>query len=98
MKRTNTNNGTANTSTEPITITSVSVERVRDTSKGVFFTLVLNGIYIHSCKVVEGNNDDFISFPQYKGSNGKWYSYVWAPLSEADSKYIISLVEAELNS
>lgn len=98
MNRTNTNNKTSNTTTEPITITSVSVERVRDTNKGVFFTLVLNGIYIHSCKVVEGKNGDFISFPQYKGSNGKWYSYVWTPLSEADSNHIISLVEAELNS
>lgn len=98
MKRTNTNNATSNATNDPINVTSLSVERVRDTNKGVFFTLVLNGIYIHSCKVVEGKNGDFISFPQYKGSNGKWYSYVWAPLSEADSDYIISLVETELNS
>ena len=98
MKRTNKSNETTNTTNDPIVISSVSVEQVRDTSKGVFFTLVLNGIYIHSCKVVEGKNGDFISFPQYKGSNGKWYSYVWVPLSEADSKHIISLVEAELNS
>ena len=98
MKRTNTNNETNNATYEPIVISSVSVERVRDTSKGVFFTLVLNGIYIHGCKVVESKNGDFISFPQYKGNNGKWYSYVWIPLSEADSNNIISLVEAELNS
>lgn len=98
MKRTNTNNATANATNDPITITSVSVERVRDTSKGIFFTLVLNGIYIHSCKVVEGKNGDFISFPQYKGNDGKWYSYVWVRLSEADSNHILSLVEAELNS
>ena len=91
MKR-NTNSAADNTTNDTITITSLSVERVRDTSKGVFFTLVLNGIYIHSCKVVEGKNGDFISFPQYKGSNGKWYSYVWAPLSEADSNHILSLV------
>ena len=96
MKRTN--NETTNTTIDPITISSVSVERVRDTSKGVFFTLVLNGIYIHNCKVVEGKNGDFISFPQYKGSNGKWYSYVWVSLSEVDSNHIISLVEAELIS
>ena len=98
MNRTNANNKTDNTNYDPITVTSLGVERVRDTNKGVFFTLELNGIYIHSCKVVEGKNGDFISFPQYKGSNGKWYSYVWAPLSEADSNHIISLVEAELNS
>lgn len=97
MKRTNKSNKTTNTTNGPIVISSVSVERVRDTSKGVFFTLVLNGIYIHSCKVVEGKNGDFISFPQYKGSNGKWYSYAWASLSEEDSNSIISLVEDELN-
>lgn len=98
MKRKNKINETTNTTNDPIDISSVSVERVRDTSRGIFFTLVLNGIYIHSCKVVEGKNGDFISFPQYKGSNGKWYSYVWVQLDEADSNHILSLVEAELNS
>lgn len=98
MKRTNKSNETTNTTNDPIVISSVSVERVRDTSRGIFFTLVLNGIYIHSCKVVEGKNGDFISFPHYKGSNGKWYSYVWVQLAEADSNHILSLVEDELNS
>lgn len=98
MKRTNKSNETTNTTNDPIVISSVSVERVRDTNKGVFFTLVLNGIFIHNCKIVEGKNGDFISFPQYKGSDDKWYSYVWVRLSEADSNHIISLVEDELNN
>ena len=64
----------------------------------VFFTLMLNGIFINSCKVVEGKNGDFISFPQYKGSNGQWYNTVFVSLADEDSAKIIAAVQEALDA
>lgn len=84
---------------ETINVREVEVSRVREISNGtVFFTLKLNGVTIYDCRVVEGKNGDFIAFPSDKGSDGKYYSKVYAPLSEEDTKQIISEVEKQLNS
>lgn len=95
MKRTNKNETT--TEMETGRIDFVSVDRVRDTKGGVYFTLTLNGVHINGCRIVEGKNGDFISLPQYKGSDGKWYNHVYFKFSEDDSKQIIAMVEAALN-
>lgn len=84
---------------ETINVRDVEVSRVRQTQNGtVFFTLKLNGVTIYDCRVVEGKNGDFVAFPSDKGSDGKYYSKVYAPLSEEDAKAIISEVEKQLNS
>lgn len=84
---------------ETINVRDVEVSRVRQIQNGaVFFTLKLNGVTIYDCRVVEGKNGDFVAFPSDKGSDGKYYSKVYAPLSEEDSKAIISEVEKQLNS
>lgn len=77
----------------------VSNVRVIDTKRGdmVVFNLTLNGVTIYSCRVGTGKNGDFISFPQYKGSNGNYYNYVYAALSDEDSKKILEEIQAELN-
>lgn len=64
----------------------------------VFFTLMLNGIFINNCKVVEGKNGDFIAYPQYKGSDGNWYNTVFAPLAEEDTKKIIEAVQEAIDA
>ena len=43
----------------------------------IFFTLTLNEVAINNCRVAEGKNGDFISLPQYKGNDGKYYSHVF---------------------
>lgn len=84
---------------ETINVREVEVSRVRQTQNGtVFFTLKLNGVTIYDCRVVEGKNGDFVAFPSDKGSDGKYYLKVYAPLSEEDAKAIISEVEKQLNS
>lgn len=84
---------------ETINVRDVEVSRVRQTQNGtVFFTLKLNDVTIYDCRVVEGKNGDFVAFPSNKGSDGKYYSIVYAPLSEEDAKAIISEVEKQLNS
>ena len=88
---------------EPIKVESFNVENARDTQYGVFFDLTLNGVKIYGCKVVEGKEgqyEDFISYPSRRGTDqdgkDRYWSVVWAPLSDADTKEIIAAIEAQL--
>lgn len=63
---------------------------------GVVFDMVVNGVSIYGCRVIEGKNGDFVSFPAYKGSDGKYYSHCWVKLSEEDTKAIVKQVEDAL--
>ena len=82
---------------EYIKCDSLSVENVRvvEGNKGdiIFFTLVINGVKIYNMRIATGRNGDFISFPQTKGKNDAYYNVVYAPLSEKDSKDVITLVQ-----
>ena len=74
------------------------VERVFVTSTGtVFFNLIINEVTIYGCRVVEGKNGDFISFPQKKGNDGKYYNIAYIKLTDEESKAIIAEVEKEVN-
>lgn len=64
----------------------------------VAFDMVLNDVTIYGCWVHEGKNGDFISFPQRQGNDGKYYSIVWAPMDEEDTKRVLEEVERVLNS
>lgn len=82
-----------------IEVRSVEVSKVRQISTGtVFFTLTLNGVTIYDCRAMEGKNGDFVAFPSEKGKDGKYYSKVYAPLSDEDNAAIISEVEKQLNA
>ena len=74
--------------------------RVIDTKNGdmVLFTLVINGVKIYSCRVATGKNGDFISMPQTKGGNGQYYNVVYAPLSDDDTKTILTEVQEAINN
>lgn len=63
---------------------------------GVVFDMIINGVSIYNCRVVEGKNGDFISFPARKGSDGNYYSHAYIKLTEDDTKNIIGLVEKAL--
>lgn len=79
------------------TVESFKVERVKSFDWGTTFDLVLNGVTIHGCKVAEAKNgDSFISFPSYKGRDGKYYSYIYFRFSEADQDEILKAVAEAL--
>lgn len=63
----------------------------------VFFSLELNGVAINNCRVGEGKNGDFISLPQYRGNDGKYYSHVFFRFSPEDEKAILAEVEKQIN-
>ena len=89
-----------NTSTEEINeidVLSFEVSRVNQYKDTVYFDLTINGIKIYGCTVVEGKKGDFISFPSKKGKDDKWYSIVYARLSNSDQDIILSEIEKQLN-
>ena len=87
---------------KPVVIGSVSVEnaRVIEGKNGdvVFFTLELNGLYIYNCRVATGKNGDFISWPQMKGKDDKYYNVVYGKLDKSDEEDILKEVERQINA
>lgn len=92
MKRTSKEKGI-----EPIQVSEWKVTRAKDTGKIVFFDLMINGVTIYGCKVIEGQRGDFISFPSQKGTDGKYYNIAWAPLSDEVQADILAAVEVIIN-
>ena len=75
-----------------------SVDYVKMDSKDrVRFALTVNGVTVYGCNVVEGKNGDFISFPSYKGKDGKYYNHAYIPLTDKEQEGILLDVEKELN-
>ncbi len=79
-------------------VESFDVQRVKNTNRGCYFTLVLNGVSINGCTIRETKDEvPFISLPQYKGRDGNWYNVVYFKFSPEDQKQIIDLVSAALD-
>lgn len=76
-----------------VAITDLKVLRAKEYKNTVFLDLEVNGVKIYGCRFVEGKNGDFVSFPSYKGSDGKYYNYAWVDLDEA----AISLINEQID-
>lgn len=72
---------------------NAKVVRANQVDDLVFFDVEINGVTIYGCKVVEGKNGDFISFPSHKGKDGKYYNHAYIKLSDDQANDIISQVE-----
>ena len=79
-------------------ISNVRAIPVKDGEDLIFFSLQLNGVTINNCRVATGKNGDFISFPQYKGKDGKYYNYVWVKLSDEDEANILNEIQEIINA
>lgn len=78
-------------------VISFEILKATQYSWGVGFNMVLNGVTIYNCTVAETKEGKFfISFPSRKGSDGKWYSYVYFRFSEADQNAILEAVQNKL--
>lgn len=78
-------------------IDDFKIERPRETKAGIFFSLVINGVTINNCRIVEYKKA-FISLPSYKSSDGKYYNVVWFRFSPQDQDAIINAVYDELDN
>lgn len=73
---------------EAVKIYNLEVKRAKEYKNTVFFDVDINGVMIYGCRFVEGKNGDFVSFPSYKGSDGKFYNHCWIKLGDAEVKLI----------
>lgn len=78
-------------------VESFKILKATQFSWGVSFNMVLNGVTIYNCTVAETKDGNFfISFPSRKGSDDKWYSYVYFRFSEEDQNKILAAVSEML--
>lgn len=77
-----------------IEVYSLEVTRAREYDDIFFFDMVLNGVCIYGCRLIEGENGWFVSFPSKKPAKkgGKWYNHCWAKLPDDALGAICSVV------
>lgn len=76
---------------------SIQVANVKEwNDDNITFTLIVNEVSIYGCRIVEGKNGDFVSFPSRKGNDGKYYSHAYIKLSASDVDTIEELISKEL--
>ena len=65
-------------------VAEIEVTRAREYEDIFFFDMVLNGVYIYGCRLIEGDEGWFVSFPSKKPDKkgGKWFNHCWAKLPE----------------
>lgn len=87
-----------NQSKEYMKIEDFSVSNVRVLSEtAVSFTLKITGATFYNMRVVETKDGvRFVSCPQVKAKNGKYYYQYYIALDEKMTKDVISAVEAVL--
>ena len=78
---------------EAIEISTCKVLRVNRTVTGsIFFDLEVNGITLYGLCISNGKYGEFISFPSYKGKDGKYYNHYYLKFSKEQSDIIINNV------
>ena len=99
MKKPENANAKNNKNIEELKIENYCVKRASTVGKNaiVVADVEINGITIYGMRVVEGKNGDFLSFPQTKSKDGKYYNICWAKLSEKDQADILKAIEDKLN-
>lgn len=79
-------------------IRSLEVKRVKMFGNGgVTADVNINGVDIYGVRVVEGKNGDFLSFPQRKGSDGKYYHIAYVYMNPNDQQTLLEMIERRLN-
>lgn len=77
------------TETKEIIKHTIKVSKAVECKNGaILVDLDINGVDVNGAFYKEGVKDgkewSLIQFPQYKGTNGKYYNYCWCPLSKGD--------------
>lgn len=78
-------------------ITGMKVQNVRVLSETTLaFSLNGKGLGLYNLRVVEGKNGKFISAPQEKGKDGKWYNVYAVYFTDDDEAKLIAEAEAAI--
>lgn len=65
---------------------------------GVTFALMAGRFTIYGCRMVEGKNGEFISFPARKGKDGKYYNHAVCVLTPEETAEVINAVYEVLDN
>lgn len=95
--RTYTNNeNKTNREEQPVlTVSSYSVKRARTIQGGIVMADVeINGLTVYGMKILanRSNGEAFLAWPSTKGKDGKYYSVVYARISDGDQEMIITKI------
>lgn len=77
----------------------IKVTRAKEFDDCISFDMVVNGISIYGARhrtytdKKSKEEKSFIAFPQYKGSNGNYYSHCYFDVTDADLENIESQIE-----
>lgn len=76
---------------------TVTVLRAHQFNGGnIVFDIQVNGVKIYGMKYIESKKGSFISFPQYKGADGKYWSHAYFEITEEIQSDIEKQIEALL--
>ena len=78
---------------EFIKVDSLVVTRVKRGQDWEIFDMQLNGVNIYGCRIVDGKNGSFVSFPSRRGTDGKYYSHAFAMLDDDAVKSICDQID-----
>lgn len=72
----------------------IVVKRAKQFDDGkIAFDMIVNDVTIYGCRLIEGKKGMFVSFPQRKGNDGKYYNIAYLKLSENDVESIVAQIE-----
>lgn len=79
----------------------IEVTRAKELESGdIALDLVVNGVSIYGAfyvtREVDGKEASFLSFPSRKGSDGKYYKYVYFPMNDAQLAKLEKDIEAAI--
>lgn len=91
----------ANKDTKVVNHDVVVTRAIEFDDGGISFNMECNGVAINGCRWVEGEKDgkpyQFVTYPRYKGKDGKYYNHVYVRLSDEDVTTIAHMLEKVLN-
>lgn len=72
----------------------IVVKRAKAFNDGkIIFDMIVNDVTIYGCRLVEGKNGIFVSFPQRKGKDNKYYNIAYISLTVSDIDNIVAQIE-----
>jgi len=80
---------------------TIEVLRAKELDSGdIALDLIVNGVLIYGAfyvtREVDGKETSFLSFPSRKGSDGKYYKYVYFPMNGAQLAQLEKDIEAAI--
>lgn len=87
-----TRNHNTNSSRPEAVHVQFKVLRVHKAKYTTYFDIVINGVTIYGCSIVDGQSGSFIGWPSRK-TEERFYKYAYCPLLEDDVQAIIDAVD-----